>query len=278
MDLRHLTDKQLLKDTEFLVKNERAMSTKILHHLKEIDRRKLYCDLKYSSLYEYCVKVLKLTEASAQRRIQAARLLADLPEIEARIESGALSITNLANASSFFKKQEIHSEAERKGVLLQLENLSTRDCEKKLFQITGEEIPAREIEKRISDKKVQVSMVLTDQTLQKMEKLRGLLGRNLSYEELLNHMVDAAITKVEKEKFKIAAVVPPAPEAEGRYITAGTKGQVYRRDQQCTNCGSVFNLNYDHQIPFAFGGETSIENLRLLCFQCNQRARIRAKL
>lgn len=58
-----------------------------------------------------------------------------------------------------------------------------------------------------------------------------------------------------------------------RYISKALKHQVWQRDNgACTNCGSQKNLNYDHLCPVALGGEATLENLRLLCFNCNQRA------
>lgn len=46
---------------------------------------------------------------------------------------------------------------------------------------------------------------------------------------------------------------------------------VFERDGGlCTECGSNFDLQYDHIIPVALGGASTVENLQLLCGQCNQ--------
>jgi hypothetical protein len=46
---------------------------------------------------------------------------------------------------------------------------------------------------------------------------------------------------------------------------------VWQRDGgRCVECGSDFDLQYDHQIPFSMGGATTVENLQLLCAGCNR--------
>ena len=46
---------------------------------------------------------------------------------------------------------------------------------------------------------------------------------------------------------------------------------VWRRDGgHCVECGSDFDLQYDHVIPLSMGGASSVENLQLLCADCNR--------
>ncbi|NUM87788.1 MAG: hypothetical protein HUU37_01155, partial [Bdellovibrionales bacterium] len=53
--MQHLTDKTLLEETENLVRKERQLLGVILRHLREIERRRLFSSLGYSSLFTYCV-------------------------------------------------------------------------------------------------------------------------------------------------------------------------------------------------------------------------------
>jgi 5-methylcytosine-specific restriction endonuclease McrA len=46
---------------------------------------------------------------------------------------------------------------------------------------------------------------------------------------------------------------------------------VWERDGgRCVECGSGFDLQYDHVIPFAMRGATTVQNLQLLCASCNR--------
>jgi len=47
---------------------------------------------------------------------------------------------------------------------------------------------------------------------------------------------------------------------------------VFERDGGCcVECGARFDLQYDHVIPLALGGATTLANLQILCEGCNGR-------
>ncbi|MGZ3843545.1 MAG: hypothetical protein ACXVCA_15740, partial [Bdellovibrio sp.] len=72
-------------DLEFQLKNLVAKERKLLHfileHIREVDVRKIYLERAYSSLYEYLVKELGYSGSAAMRRLEAARLLKEVPTL-----------------------------------------------------------------------------------------------------------------------------------------------------------------------------------------------------
>jgi len=61
-------------------------------------------------------------------------------------------------------------------------------------------------------------------------------------------------------------------ETGREHIPERIRNEVWRRDGgKCVECGSTFNLEYDHVIPIAKGGSNTARNLRILCEPCNRR-------
>jgi hypothetical protein len=53
--------------------------------------------------------------------------------------------------------------------------------------------------------------------------------------------------------------------------TTELRRAVFERDGgHCVECGGSFDLQYDHILPVAHGGATTLQNLQLLCAECNR--------
>ena len=89
----------------YLVPFKRA-TLRLLVHLREVDRRMLYMTKTTRSLFEFVRKELHFSEGETSLRIAAMRLLAEIPELEAKIEVGVLNMTQLNQARNFFSQEE----------------------------------------------------------------------------------------------------------------------------------------------------------------------------
>lgn len=301
--LHSMGDQALIEKTRRLVKEEREITTRVLHHLREVERRRLFSDLGYPSLFAYVMGDLHYSEASAHRRIAAMRLLKELPEIEQKIESGELSLSVISQAQTFFR-QEAKLEKpldleEKKNLLAALEGKSSRETERELLSRSSDPVSLRpERVRLVGETHSELKFLVTQETMEQLERIRGLLGHThsqLSMSELIAAMAKITLEKLDpareakRAKKPVAAevklgevlasaqseqVVFPPPEVREtrKYIRAALRREVWKQAQgKCQNCGSLYRLQIDHIEPVARGGTNDSKNLRLLCFHCNQR-------
>jgi 5-methylcytosine-specific restriction endonuclease McrA len=94
--LKALSDKELLNRTSKLVNQEQKLTFEILLHLIEVENRKIYRPLGYSSMFVYCTDGLGYSESSANRRIYAARAIRKCPRAYADLCKGRVNLGTLA--------------------------------------------------------------------------------------------------------------------------------------------------------------------------------------
>ncbi len=127
-----------------------------------------------------------------------------------------------------------------------------------------------------------ISVVLTDEEFAAFQQAQDLLAhvvRNGDPAVVVARALAHYATHLHKQRFgakKGAAAPKRVPR--GRNIPAALRHQVAERDEYCCafvsadghRCGETRGLQLDHVTPLALGGETSEENLRLLCPRHNR--------
>jgi 5-methylcytosine-specific restriction endonuclease McrA len=75
--------------------------------------------------------------------------------------------------------------------------------------------------------------------------------------------------KLERAHAALRQEADPTPRRE--FIPVEVRKAVFDRDGgRCVTCGSNFDIQYDHIIPFSMGGASTVENLQILCAPCNR--------
>jgi 5-methylcytosine-specific restriction endonuclease McrA len=119
-------------------------------------------------------------------------------------------------------------------------------------------------------------------TRDKMLRAQELLshGARLPESELLDRAFDALLREIEKAKFAVTdRPREPRGSKDPRYIPAHVKRTVFARDGgRCTfvsadgtRCES-FDVEFDHELEVARGGQATVANVRLRCRAHNQLA------
>jgi 5-methylcytosine-specific restriction endonuclease McrA len=276
LSLAHLTDLTLHQDFIKLAQSEREILSKILLHIREVDKRKLFSALDFTSLFDYLTRGLKYSEGSAQRRISAARLSSTVPVVIELIETGDLT---LAQTSLIQTQAKAESSERKEEMIAEMKGKNFRESEK---------IVQSQIQTEKLQNKRRIQFEGDQELLELLEELQHLKNRKGDKITLLKEVCRQEIQRLKKVKFKTlknpkeasAKKVPSEKILKSnRHIPADVKRIVAERDQhRCVKCGSQRHLQFDHRRPWALGGDHSVGNIRLLCFHCNQRARIEAKL
>ena len=310
-NVKQLSDKVLLDQTNYLAEHERGVSILVLRHIREVEVRRLFVELGYSSMYAYCIKHLKYSESKTMSRLASARLMTELPEIEKQIESGTLNITNLSKVQSFVRAEKAvqHelSKNEKLSLIAECQDKSTREVTKELIQKSHQ--PAL-----LAEKFQMTSVVLSDGSLNlEYSKFEALLDqeniellqefKNLYAHDLrdssnitvLNFLLKKAVQHKKKKlglhdpKKLVAdpnATPPRSPKVNSKRkpLPVAVTRLVWQRATACCEhidkklklrCNSKFALEPDHIVPHALGGTDEASNLQLLCRVHNSRRAVK---
>lgn len=245
----------------------RRLLAKLLVHLNEIEARRLDLKAACPSLYEFCVRRLGMSDGEACRRIAAARLVKRFPSLLPRIESGELNLTSL-----HLLRHEI-TEANVEQIVEQASGKSKREVQELVARRSprSEVLPViAPIAKDRHEVRFTASTALRD----KIERAKDLLRHRdpkCELESVMNRAFDALIAQLEKETR--AKVERPREPKSAKGVSAEIRRAVFARDgEQCTftdehgnRCCATTLLELDHILALAFGGESTVENLRVRC-------------
>lgn len=307
-NLKTLSHPELLKQLKSLVVEEKKLTLIILDYLREVEERKLYLELGYSTLFAFATEQLGYCAGSAQLRIQAMRALKGTPEIRTSIEENRLALSVVAKTQSLIQAEnrtlrDAHKEPlsakEQSELFAVVRDKSVREAEVLLVKKRHEQ----EVERAIQCGEVppppksllkRLFFEVDPETEACIEELLDLLAhanptRDLS--ALMKQLLPMALDLVKKRKglnkpTEQQKNQEPKPKsiscsetAVTRHIPQVVKRIVWQRDQgECQfinpvtqkKCRSKHLIQYDHIKPFAYGSGSSVDDLFLTCAQHNR--------
>lgn len=293
MNLKALSNESLESRLSKLVKTERKITHLVLQCLAEIDRRKLYLDKAYPSLFEYLVRAQGYSPSAAMRRVDGARLLRQLPEVAEKIESGAL---NLSQVSLIQKAdREVKRETklaipieEKRELLAKIENQSQVRSEKIIAQSLNIQFDSANKIIQHRNESVTVTMTLSAEQMKILESAQAMLAHAvpeknwaslvtyLAQKELSRRTQKSATKNLVSQMSTAAAVVETSLKRQP--IASAIRKRLLRLDASCSFrnprtgkvCGSRHFLQIDHIKSVSRGGGNERENLQVLCGQHNR--------
>ena len=197
MNLRYLNNIDLDQRMKSLAQKERDLLHEVLNTIKEIDSRRTYLELGFGSLFEYLVSGVGYSEGSAQRRIDGARLIRELPQVAEKIQCGEIKLNQvsliqrasreIAKSKSLdcdkFKDGKVTSDQK----LQVIENLCNKNFSESQQQVAAFfELPVLQAthQKIQADESVRVELTLSKEAFAKVKKAQELLSHSVTTQDL----------------------------------------------------------------------------------------------
>jgi hypothetical protein len=297
MDLKNISNQDLIQRLEKLTRTERKITHVILLHINEVEARRLYAGLGFESLYAYLTKGLLYSESAAYRRLQAARLLKTVPEVAEQIESGALNLSQLTQVQKCLKEEQQKGRKltpeNIQDILNKLENKSNFESEKILATQFNHAVITCETIKPQQDGSVRIEVTFSKEQFEALTQAQSLLSHicpDGKWNEVLTTLaqkfnqsklgkeshgknISQGNTEAEVES-EVKKDIPPDSETYRPHISVKIKRQLLENAHyECEyvdpvtgrKCTSQHQLQIDHRQPLALGGSHDESNLRVLC-------------
>ena len=190
MSVARIGNLELDSKIKTLAQKERALLNEVLIHIYEADRRKLYLDFAYPSLFSYLTEGCGYSGSAAHRRIEAARLMVPVPEVAEKIKSGEISLAQISILQKAIRqKNKNQTNLTEKVSTLQKRKLVRKLCSKSMAET--QKIIAQELDIKIQENQ--------KETHQKDESVRLELtftkeqwGELLAARDLLSNVVNSS--------------------------------------------------------------------------------------
>lgn len=269
-----LDSKALHTATLRAAKNEKMATLELLDHLAEVDRRRLYAEWAYSSLFEYVHKALGYSEAQSSERVSAMRLLRKVPEVKVALEKGTLTLTSTAKLASHVKREKTSIE-DTLTLLEKCEGKPTREVERVLVASSTQMAPAPDKIRAVTPTLTRITLEVDQEFMALVTRIRELDGNpglalQAVFQRAMQEYVKRREVKAPKESASEMSAAPDslrtasrAPEVKAdrasisrsRYIAIAVRNRIRLRSQdQCEyrdpeskkRCESRFGLEFDH--------------------------------
>jgi 5-methylcytosine-specific restriction endonuclease McrA len=272
--LQHIQEQQLLRDFSDLVDQDRRDTATLLAYIAEIDRRKLYLEHAFPSMFAFCTERFHMSEAVAARRIRAGRATRRFPCILGMVARGELHLSGLHQLAAHL------TEDNHKEVLQRAKHRSMREIEKLIAEISPKPdvpssirtLPFRKVESRLpietapqspstpqpsspapvparsssrpvplAPRRYKLQVTIGQETRDKLSELQALLSHQIPDGDparILDQALDALLTATKKRKAAVTEKPRPTrkkSETKTRAIPARTRREVFERDEgRCT--------------------------------------------
>lgn len=284
-----------------LAAQERELLCDIIEAIQEINRCKGYLELGYPSLFAYLHEGIGFSEGSAHRRIEAARLVTEIPEMMTDIKSGDLKLTQVALVQQAAREKlktssSVVTTQEKQQILEKIAQQTFKQSQQQVAAFF--ELPIKEQTKQTvqADDSVRLEITLPRQLFEDMKRAQAMMSHsvpNADWGDYLQFLTEAYLkqqTKVRKRNasqttdrttdsrsaktcptstLETKSLVPKTVEhfstRHRKILLKSSPVCQYRDPVTHKQCRSEWFLQIDHIHSRWAGGPATFENAQVLC-------------
>ena len=271
-----------------LCRQHRMLEWQIIEILQKIERMKIYKKLEVTSLFQYALRFLGLSEPTAYMFISVARRSAAIPALQSAVKGQRLTLskaTRIVSAITNENSAELIAFAEKNSI---------RAIDYEIARRNPRTTP-RESAKPISADQIELKFSISKKTLEKLKRAQSILAQKQGQYPDMSHALEAlldeylkrqdpvekarrivkkqTLCKTEKQPVREPVKAQAAKSGVRTPLTAKQRHQVFARDEgRCTyrdqngkRCENDRWLHIHHIRPVRAGGTNSPDNLATLC-------------
>ncbi len=167
-----------------LTRNERKLTEEILNHIILFQKCGGYLKLGFSSMHQYLTKMLGYSDDQSYRRLKAAKLMQEVPEVANQLKAGSLNLSQVAEVQKAIETSQKEtgekvSTDKKKEIIKSVEK--TNNFETKSILANELNLKQKENEKIIpqSNHTIRVEINLTPEQFEKLKTTKSLLSHQI---------------------------------------------------------------------------------------------------
>jgi len=254
-ELHGIDQEKLLKRLDSLNDRERRLKIRVLLYLKEIDRRRLYLEWGYCSMFSFCTDHLGYSESTAVRRIKAERALGRSKKVISLLLSGEMTVTGLSKIESICRPDNTDKILEqaagrscRELDLLRAKHNPQEPAPERVKPVfvktelkvkesskSGRKITANAEGDSVLEEKYRLDFSVSADSMKKINRAKELLStkypEGVKLETLLDALLDNYLEKNDPERRETARDdIKIDKSSRSRYIPQKVRDFIYKRD------------------------------------------------
>lgn len=274
---KRLSLTQLDQHLKSLASQERELLCQVIQTIQEVHKRKAYLELGFANLFSYLVEGIGYSKGSAYRRIQAARLVTEIPEMLGEIKSGDLKLTQVSLVQQAVREKTKTSAVQvttndKKEILSRITQKNFEHSQQQVAEFFDLPIQDQSKLKVQADDSVRIEVTLPRELYEKMKHAQSLVSHAVPTADWVSFLqyVSDRIIKQKTSVWPEKSVKTPIEIKRDR--NTSSSNCLKSTDSKLPDVGRTQASSQSNQPPkFPTVENSAAESIKAMSFSARQR-------